>query len=605
MITATTETLKRFQESPVDPNITLGPPLLETLVAAGSFSLRQEGNEIELQLEQNSPHEGVAENDNKLWETIILQSKVDIQRYPESARARINLGLVLLNRGQFEEAETLFSEALEREPGNYIASMAVARIKTQVGQLEVAKELYESLAKQFQAETAPLCGLAFIAMRQNRFRDAERLLRDLLTIDERSSLPKYYLALVLLKLKKPDEAIHLLKTAARSEVKWPAVHHALGIAYSVKGDLKRAERSLSISLSLAPNKRDSVHALSTVLLRQGDNERAIQLLRGYLEKGPRQDTEVRQMLARAYLEQKRYPEARVELTRVWNTIGNDPEASNDEKARTLNNIGICLANEADKAAETFLRRAVETSPLGNPLFYSNLARWLLRADKISDALAVLSDARAKFPANVDIWFLLAVGLRLQESYSEATLELIALISTGRATADAYVDLAWILSEIDHDLERAREVAQAGFLNFGHDVRLANNLAYVLLLLDDTVGARKVLSSLPSSAAESVYLIATNGLLRIHEGDFTQGRLYYQYAERLAMQKGDERLGRIVRQKMHLELARAYLRISDSQAAWSEVNKGLQVRVSTKVYRFREDLELLRNELSRLTSGDTV
>ena len=166
-------------------------------------------------------------------------------------------------------------------------------------------------------------------------------------------------------------------------------------------------------------------------------------------------------------------------------------------------------------------------------------------------------------------------------------------------AGVYSDLGWLLAEAKNDLKAARDILETGFTKFGQDLGVANNYAYVLLLTGDIERAKKVLETVPLSSANSVYLTATFGLLKICEGDLVEGRAYYQFAEKMAFQTGDEQLARIVRQKMHLELARAFLRASDNRNAWSEVNKGLQVRVANKVYRYAEDLEAIRNQLSDL------
>lgn len=598
MITASTTTLSDFKQSPVDPRIRLGPSSSGGLVATTPFSLVQKGNLVDLRVEENPPQENVSVSTEALWEKIVSRSELDVERYPESARARVNLGLVLLNRGQLGQASGLFSEALERDPHNYVAEMALARIKMQQGDLVGARELYESLAKQYTDEVAPLFGLASVAMRENRFKDSERMLRDVLAIDGQASVPKYHLALVLLKMNQPDEAIRFLKAAARSEVRWPSVHHALGVAYAVKGDLKRAVRCFVTSLTLAPSKRDSVHALSTVLLRQGETEKAVQLLRNYLEKGG-EDLEIRQILAQAFRDQKRYREARIELARVWGVMKDNQQIPDDEKARTLNNIGVCLAYEGKKEAEQYLEEAINMSPTASPLFYTNLARWLLKNDQVKAAQTVLVDAKTEFPLEADVRLLLSLSLRIQRLDDDAEVELRELIETGNAPAGVYSDLGWLLAEAKNDLKAARDILETGFTKFGQDLGVANNYAYVLLLTGDIERAKKVLETVPLSSANSVYLTATFGLLKICEGDLVEGRAYYQFAEKMAFQTGDEQLARIVRQKMHLELARAFLRASDNRNAWSEVNKGLQVRVANKVYRYAEDLEAIRNQLSDL------
>jgi hypothetical protein len=76
--------------------------------------------------------------------------------------------------------------------------------------------------------------------------------------------------------------------------------------------------------------------------------------------------------------------------------------------------------------------------------------------------------------------------------------------------------------------------------------------------------------------DKAVLTATWGLLHFRENDFKAGIECYQRAETIAFGSLQKNLPRAVRQKMHLELARAFLRLNDLERAKSEIQKGLAI-----------------------------
>ena len=98
---------------------------------------------------------------------------------------------------------------------------------------------------------------------------------------------------------------------------------------------------------------------------------------------------------------------------------------------------------------------------------------------------------------------------------------------------------------------------------------------------------------PDRDATAIAPTATLGLLLIAEGDFEGGRQKYKYAEQIARSGGNTELADVVRQKMYLELARAYQRCGQPAAARHEISKGLRVRGRES---FRIDLQSLEGKM---------
>jgi len=90
------------------------------------------------------------------------------------------------------------------------------------------------------------------------------------------------------------------------------------------------------------------------------------------------------------------------------------------------------------------------------------------------------------------------------------------------------------------------------------------------------------------------MTATWGLLHLVEGDLELGQEFYNEAKRLASTLGNKELARLVSQKMHLELARAFYRAGDRSVARKHLQQGLAIRDGMDFYH--RDLQILDKNL---------
>jgi len=592
MITASGIRLEDFTQSLFDTQILVEPPSSEILVAARPFILNRVEDQTTLQFENQAVHEFVSNAAEAVLEGILVSGKRDLERHPSSVRSHLNFGISLLNQGQLDDAAKQFNLALAKDPGSFVAGMALARVRVMQGDLEGGAQLYYALAKEHPREASPPTSLAYIAMRRGDFEEAEKLLRRVLFIKRNSVFTEYHLALVLLKMGRSDEAIRLLKSATAREVRWPAIHHALGAAYVVKGDLKKASRSFGAALALAPNMRETVHALSSVYLRMGESHKAVGLLRSYLEKQS-EDFETREILAKAFLDTGHVRDARIELDKLWQS--RRQENNSVELSRIVNNIGFCYALEHNTEAERYFKKAVSLTGGDSPIPYTNLARWYFSRHQLENASNILAIAKERFPQNQDIRLLNSATWQGHKEYDTDIESLMQIITTGEAIPGMYSVLGWILADGKRDFKSAEAILKTGYEKYPQDEAIVNNYAYVLLMTGEITRARTVLTSFPKHTNPSVFLTATWGLLYLCEGNLDQGKFNYQLAQQMASHEGKTDLARTVRQKMHLELARAYIRQGERKLALDEIEKGLQNRGGTPQYR--EDLELTRAQIA--------
>jgi tetratricopeptide (TPR) repeat protein len=363
-------------------------------------------------------------------------------------------------------------------------------------------------------------------------------------------------------------------------------------------DPKRAVVSFKSALALATDKQNAVHSLSYVLFQYRHFDAIITLLDPYLRDAP-DDIIARELLASSFLEQSQYSLARRQLHAALNALRGDGENSK-QNSRILNNLGVCDHGEGrlQSAGKLFLRSIEAYSGFDN-IARHNLVKVLLREHKFDEASKILTVCHERDPENRDTRELQGLTLALQERIEDAIALLSKEIQTGKATEGIYALLSGLLTDEKRDFESGYRIAREGLGRFGLSSRLTNNAAYSLLMAGRVREARQILDGMPHNAGSDRLdtpsaLAATWGLLYLWEGNIEKGNEQYRLAETLARGVNVPDLPEIVRQKMHLENARAYVRLGQFTKAKIEISRGLNVKKGRDSYR--EDLANLSDEL---------
>lgn len=583
------------------PEFQMDPPGVSPFVAMlpSTFTLGKDTfdlNWLEIPFE---PAIGGAE---RILDDILRRSERDVERFPNNAQMHANYGVALLHRGRLEEASNEFVAALRFSPRHFMSLANLARIRILQGQFTEAERLYEELSAGHPSDVSPLVNLAYIELRKNDFDKATLILEKAISVDGVAILPRYLMAVTLLKRGRPREAIGHLRIAAKTDVRSFAVHQALGVAFMMAGEAKRASFSFKTALALAPDKQNAVRALSNVLLQHRQFEALTALLEAHLEKTP-EDTAARGLLAESFLRQKQYPAARRHFLAAVQSIRDDGSDVAKMKAELINNVGVCSDFEGDwdTAARCFLR-SIEVYPGFENVAHHNLAKLRVREGKTEQAWKILESCRKGAPENHETPELQALVREKQGRHEEAIQLLTTEILTGRATDGSYAWASGLLTEVNHDFANAIRIATEGLKRYPLSLLLLNNLVYSLLMSGQIAEARQILESIPRGARTDrveapAVLAATRGLLYLWEGDIEKGKEQYKMAEQFARESHQPELLSRVRQKMYLEIAKAYLRQKDVAAAKVEISRGLSVRDGWDIYA--RDLLALGDNLEKL------
>jgi len=592
------------------PYFHVEPPARSPLLNLPSLTLLQDGNHVTVEHAGSSEAASNSTPSTTLAGTlltdIVARARRAVERYPDSARMRASLGLALLNNDEMDAAAAAFAEVLTLAPGDYLATGGLAHIHVLQGRFEEATGLYHALRRAHPDDPNPAMGLANLELRRGHPERALLLWETAVELDPDAPFPRFGLGLTFLTLSRHNEAIAQLRAAVRLNVRSAPLHHGLGVAYLLAGRHDRAIKEFKAALTLWPHMPEAVQGLASALITLRRFDDAERVLKAYL-RSRRSDTghEAHELLAWAYVQQGRYKDARSQLYRALDAIPKVGPDLSTHRARLTNNLGVCffLLGDREEAYHRF-EAAIDAKPDDLPAPYLNLARVCFETGQIATAASALSTSAARFPQDASTLLLLAWCRELQGRYDDAIEQLQRLTRMDDAPLIAFGGLGRLFVDAKHDPEAAVAVAEEARRRFGDSPQMANNIAYTHLMRGDAAAARAILATIPDDLPDDVrvMLAATRGLLRLWEGDIQGGIAGYREAERIAARQGKSNLLGQIRQKMHLELARAYLRQGKRDEARREVGKGLLLKDKGNKLYYR-DLESLSRVLEDALGTD--
>jgi tetratricopeptide (TPR) repeat protein len=196
---------------------------------------------------------------------------------PDCARCHLNLGAVLLEEGELNQAKVQLERALDLDPDNARANYDFALLSEKQGHPQQAIEHYRrSLAIQPQFWRAS-SNLSQLLRRRGQFHEAIEVLRGALAADPREDRARLSLAWLLAtcqdrSLRDGPEAVRLAEQVVQATGGTePIALHTLAAAYLQAGDRELALQTARRALTLA--------------LQQGDDELAARVdrLLGYIQ----------------------------------------------------------------------------------------------------------------------------------------------------------------------------------------------------------------------------------------------------------------------------------------------------------------------------------
>ena len=346
-------------------------------------------------------------------------------RADSSALAR---GRAALRARNFEQAEKAFSEAYRQNPSSVEAMLGMAAVSHMQGKEKLARDWMSSAVAMAPGQPAVLQAQARLLVEQGLPAAAEESYKA--AIGSRPDEVQLKLDLATLYaefLKKPGQAVSLLRDVVRQRPDLIDAHYQLGVALSLDGRVDEAGRVLDDALRREPGNARVLHARALVLLKQGQPDRALELLDKALAQ--RKDFaqammargDALQALGRSEQALEAYrravpmaPSSALPHALVAQTLQRLKRNGEAEKAyrealrlepdniRVANNLAVLLANQKSALDEalSLARRAVDKEP-GRGTYFDTLGLVLQARGDAAGARQAFERALSLEPGNAE------------------------------------------------------------------------------------------------------------------------------------------------------------------------------------------------------------
>lgn len=195
---------------------------------------------------------------------------------PRSDFEALAKGQQALRARHFDEAEQAFGEAYKINPRSVEAMLGLAAAAQGVGKSKLARDWMSSAVAMAPGQPSVLQAQARLLTEMGLFSDAEESYKA--AIASHPGLPQLKVDLASLyldKLKKPAEAIAILREVIRQSPDTPAAYLGLGLALSADGRIDEASRVLDEAVRRDPSNPFALHAQGLVALRLDQADRAL------------------------------------------------------------------------------------------------------------------------------------------------------------------------------------------------------------------------------------------------------------------------------------------------------------------------------------------
>jgi putative PEP-CTERM system TPR-repeat lipoprotein len=416
----------------------------------------------------------------------ILEEKLGIS--PNDISTMLSLARLSLKRGDVESAEALFQQARSVEEENLPALLGLARV-AELRQLdERFVELLERTMELHPTDARSRVWLASYYLGENELVIAEKLADDAIAIGFQSARMSQIVGRVLVAAGRLNDAVIQFREAVRIAPDLPTLHFDLARTYLALERSVDAREELTKALELNPDWLSAKATLTLVELRQGNADRAFQLLDELKASYPN-DAGVRVLEGELHFYQQEYEKASAAFHEAVD-LGAGALATLKEFQSRVNG----RLSEPDKPLLTLLAE----NP-GDIAVRALLAEYYEKSQSTEDAVREYEIILSKFPDNVPAlnnlaWHWQQAG-RLDEAAKLAE-RAVELSPESGSVADT---LGWIYKDLGRLDESLEMLARAARLS-PENGEVLYHYAVVLHESGDSGRAREILEELQEDDA---------------------------------------------------------------------------------------------------------
>jgi len=225
-------------------------------------------------LDRNQPEEAL----------VHFQKALELK--PDAPDFRNNVGAALFKAGRLEEAIVHYRESIRMDPKSYVAHYNLANVLSLMGRFDEAIPEFRT-AVSFKSDLAEAySNLGFSLLQKNEIDDAISNFGTALKISPGFAAAHYNLGLALYQKGQFDEAALQFLEAIRLQGDYAEAHNNLGAVFYLKGRTNEAAAQFLYALQIKPNFADAHENLGVVLLNTRQVDDAIMHLQKAVELNP-------------------------------------------------------------------------------------------------------------------------------------------------------------------------------------------------------------------------------------------------------------------------------------------------------------------------------
>jgi tetratricopeptide (TPR) repeat protein len=395
-----------------------------------------------------------------------------------------------------------YQTALKADPTSQTVKARLAGLYFSLGDMPNAVHYADQVAEGSIQEVQLFTQMAGILASAGQGERAVTLLDRAINLDPTSADPYFTKGLLLLNLKRQPEAEQAIRSGLARAPESAVGHYHLGrmLLDAGKGELAAAslERAIAVNAAFEP----AYPALASIYESQQAQDRAIAVLRKYLQTVNPRNRDIRHQLVRLYVATKDFHGARKELNDLLAEDPSDLDAQlrqallygeEKEYSKAIDQlITILKARPTELKIRDYLgflyeeskdtKKAIETYTFNvqlEPSYFEghlHLGLLLYRVKQFPEAITHLNQAIRINPKQPEAYIVLGLTYLQQDQFDEAAKALEEGISQNPKSADLHFNLGTVYDKLNR-FDDVVHVMETAITLDGHHADALNYLGY--------------------------------------------------------------------------------------------------------------------------------
>ena len=395
-----------------------------------------------------------------------------------------------------------YREGLRVDPDSIFLKTRMAKLYFSSGEMASAVDMADTIPVSAVDDVSGLLQLAKIYAGTGHSDKALLYLDRVIEIEPMNEKGYISKGMLLLSLKRLDEAQVVLRTALDRVPESPEIHFYLGMTMNEAGNSEESAQHFEQAITIREDFRRAYLSLGSLYEENQEPERATQVYERYLQHGNPHDKDIRLQLVRLYLRSQAYEKALEQLTQildyspddlnaqvrvalVYGEMGNYQQAIDElttilearpKELRVRDYLGLMYEEmkDYDQAKRTYLANLKINSNYYDTLLH--LGFLLYREKQYDEAITYLGQGKRVQPKRSEPYLLLGLTYLQQQQYDVAVSEFQEGIQHNPTNADLHFNLGTTYDKLDQFDEVVQEMERTLSLEPEHADAL-NYLGY--------------------------------------------------------------------------------------------------------------------------------